>query len=101
VLGEGDPAVIGKAAVAIVEVGPFAVGPLASALPRSSSPGHRLAILACLMTIGPQARAEVSGVLAGAVKREKDPTVRARAAAALAHVMAGGLAADLAAGAAL
>ena len=97
-LGAEDPAVMTKAAAAIVDVGPLAVGPLASALPRSKSPRHRLAILACLMTIGPRAVAEVSGVLALAIRRERDPEVRLKAGAVLSHLMASGLAADLAAG---
>jgi hypothetical protein len=52
------------------------------------------------MIIGPPARDDVYGALAAAFGREEDPEVRSRAAAALSHVMAGGLAADLAAGAA-
>ena len=53
-LGDEDPAVIEKAAFALAEIGPFVVGPLALALPRSPSPRHRLAILGALVTFGTQ-----------------------------------------------
>ena len=53
-LGDEDPVVIEKAALALGEIGPYVVGPLASALPRSPSPRHRLAILGALVTFGTQ-----------------------------------------------
>jgi len=68
-------------------VGPFAVGPLASALPRAASPRHRAAILGALLTFGPRARAPVLRALAGAV--QGDPVERIRTAAASAFTPLG------------
>ena len=98
-LGDEDRAVLLKAASALAEIGPFAVGPLAAALPRASSPRHRLAIMGALLSFGDQAYVQVAAALTAAIKREKDPFVRAKAGAALAHLIAGAIAADLAAGA--
>ena len=98
-LGDEDPTVLLKAASALAEIGPFAVGPLAAALPRASSPRHRLAIMGALLSFGDQAYVQVAAALTAAIKREKDPFVRAKAGAALAHLIASRIAVDLAAGA--
>jgi hypothetical protein len=60
-LGDEDQAVIEKAALALGEVGPYCVGPLAAALPRARSPRHRAAIIGALMTFVPQAAGPGAG----------------------------------------
>jgi len=44
-LGDEDPATSETAAIALGAIGPFAVGPLAAALPKGPSPRHRAAIV--------------------------------------------------------
>jgi len=79
-LGDEDRAVIDRAAVALGEFGAAAVvGPLADALPRSPSPRHRLAIMGVLIAFGRAERAAVTRALTEAVRRERDPHVRAAA----------------------
>jgi HEAT repeat protein len=86
-LGDEDEAVVEKAAVALSEIGPFAVGPLASALTRSPSPRHRAAIIGALLTFGPQAGSVVLHALAGAMKRDPDECVRTAAQAAITSLL--------------
>ena len=76
-LGDEDPDVLRKAAAALAEIGPFAIGPLSSALRRAKEPRHRLAIMGMLMSFARQARGPVSAALSAALAREKDPRVRA------------------------
>jgi len=86
-LGDEDDAVVEKALRALAEVGPFAVGPLAAALPRAPAPRHRAAILGALLTFGPQAEVAVSGAFTRAMKRDPDERIRAAAGAALTSLM--------------
>ncbi|HEY2158335.1 MAG TPA: hypothetical protein VGH33_22085 [Isosphaeraceae bacterium] len=95
-LGDDDRAVLAKAA-ALADIGPFAVGPLASALRRVASPRHRLVIIAVLMSFGDRARGRAIAAIGAAAARDKDEFVRARAAAAVSHLIATGLAAEMAA----
>jgi hypothetical protein len=97
-LGDEDEGMMRKAAVALEEIGPFAIGPISSALRRAKEPRHRLIIMGMLMSFAKQARGPVSAALSAAVAREKDPHVRARAGAALSHVIACGFVADAAGG---
>lgn len=92
-LGEEEWPAVGKAALALERLGPFAVAPLAAALPRARSPRHRLAIAGVLMGFAHHDRGEVAKAPDAAVRREKAPEVRARLAAARSHVLAGGVAA--------
>src|SRR4051794_30810178 len=86
-LGDEDQATAGKAAEALAAVGPFAVGPLAAALPKGPSPRHRAAILGALVTFGPQAKAPVARALNKAMESDPDPHIRAMARAALARLI--------------
>jgi HEAT repeat protein len=79
-MGDEDPAVVRAASQALAELSAAAVvGPLAEALPRASSPRHRVAIIGALLTFGPEARAAVNRALVAALKRERNPHVRAAA----------------------
>ncbi len=91
-LGDEDPATAEVAATALGAIGPFAVGPLAAALPKGPSPRHRAAILAALMTFGAQEKAAVARALRGALEHDPDPHVRAAAEACLARLILGDLA---------
>jgi len=92
-LGSEDRAVIDRATLALGGFGaPAVVGPLAEALPRASSPRHRLAILGALLAIGTMERAAVTRALTDAVSRERDPHVRLRAQAALTSLILSGMA---------
>src|SRR5947209_1166951 len=71
-LADEDPATAGKAAEAVAEIGPFAVGPLTAALPKGPSPRHRAAIIGALLTFGHQAKAPVARALRGAMERDPD-----------------------------
>ena len=78
-LGDEDPVVIEKAALALAGIGPFVVGPLASALPRSPSPRHRMAILGALATFGPQERRRQGEVVReGRTCPDRPPTLGQR-----------------------
>jgi HEAT repeat protein len=90
-LGDEDPATVDAAALALGAIGPFAVGPLAAALPRGPSPQHRAAILGALMTFAEQEKAAVVRALKGALERDPDPHVRAAAEAALTRLILGDL----------
>src|SRR5437660_6762641 len=90
-LGDDDPATVDAAATAVGAIGPFAVGPLAAALPNGPSPRHRAAIAAALMTFGAQEQAAVGRALRGALERDPDPNVRAAAEACLARLILGDL----------
>ena len=81
-LGAEDRPTVEKAALALAEIGPFAVGPLAAALPRGRSARHRLAIIGMLVCFGPRAGAPATRALTGILKREKDPHVLTAAQAA-------------------
>jgi len=72
-------------------IGPFAVGPLAAALPKGPSPRHRAAIIAALVSFGAQEKAAVTRALRGAVERDPDPNVRAAAEACLTRLTLGDL----------
>src|SRR4051794_4468708 len=72
-----DGVMVEKAAGALVEIGPFCVGPLAAALPRAESPRDRLVILGAMLTFAPQAKVAVGRALNAALKREQDLHVRA------------------------
>jgi HEAT repeat protein len=91
-LGDDDPATIDAAATALDAIGPFAVGPLAAALPKGPSTRHRAAIVAALMAFGAQENAAVARALRGALERDPDPDVRAAAEACLTRVILGDLA---------
>jgi hypothetical protein len=88
-LGDEDMAVVDEAALALAEVGPSCVGPLAAALPRARSPRHRAAIVGALMTFAPRALVPVGRALERAAMRDRDPYVPARAQAALGDPIAG------------
>jgi HEAT repeat protein len=88
-LGDEDPATFDAAAMALGAIGPFAVGPLAAALPKGPSPRHRAAIVAALLTFGAQEKAAVTRALKGAVERDPDPHVRAAAQACLTRLLLG------------
>jgi len=90
-LGDEDEAVVGKALAALEEVGPFAVGPLASALPRAPSSRHRAAILGVLTYFGPRAEVPVMRALLKASQNDPDPRLREAAGAAMTAVMLAGL----------
>src|SRR3954467_3726912 len=75
-LGDDDPAVMERAALTLAEIGPFAVGPLAAALPRAASSRHRVVIIGALLTFGRQAKVPVMDALIGTLKREPDPHVK-------------------------
>ena len=90
-LGDEDPATFEAAAMALGAIGPFAVGPLAAALPRGPSPRHRAAIVAALLTFGAQEKAAVARALRGALERDPDPHVRAAAEACLTRLILGDL----------
>ena len=66
---------------------------------RTAAPEHRLAILGMLRALGGKAPGPAAAALSRAIRREKDPDVRARAGAALSDLIARDVAADLAAGA--
>ena len=86
-LGDDDPATFETAAMALGALGPFAVGPLAAALPKGPSPRHRAAIVAALLTFGAREKAAVARALRGALERDPDPHVRAAARACLARLI--------------
>ena len=90
-LGDEDPATFEAAAMALGAIGPFAVGPLAAALPKGPSPRHRAAIVAALLTFGAQEKAAVARALRGALEHDPDPHVRAAARACLARLIMGDL----------
>jgi HEAT repeat protein len=90
-LGDEDPATADAAAMALGAIDPFAVGPLAAALPRGPSPRHRAAIVAALLTFGEQEKAAVARALRGALERDPDPHVRVAAQAALTRLLLGDL----------
>ena len=60
-----------KAAAALLEIGPYAGGPLAMAASRAPVPGHRLYMLGLLRSLGSAEDPDVVGVLAK--MREDDP----------------------------
>ncbi len=91
ILGEDDPEVVQRALHALGEIGPFSVGPLASALPRAESPRQRIIIVRALMHFSGQARPAVVRALIAAVRRETDPYVLAEAQASLSHLTVTGL----------
>jgi hypothetical protein len=93
-LGDEDPATGEAAAMALGAIGPFAVGPLAAALPKGPSPRHRAAIVAALLTFGAQEKAAVARALEGALERDPDPHVRAAAEACLTRLLLGELRPD-------
>jgi hypothetical protein len=90
-LGDEDPATFETAAMALGAIGPFAVGPLAAALPRGPSPRHRAAIVAALLTFGDKEKAAVTRALEAALERDPDPHVRAAARACLTRLLLGDL----------
>ena len=90
-LGDEDPATFETAATALGAIGPFAVGPLAAALPKGPSPRHRAAIVGALVSFGAQEKAAVTRALRGAVERDPDPNVRAAAEACLTRLILGDL----------
>src|SRR6516165_9120257 len=90
-LGDEDPATFEAAAVALGAIGPFAVGPLAAALPKGPSPRHRAAIIAALVSFAAEEKAAVIRALRGAVERDPDRHVRAVAEACLTRLILGDL----------
>jgi HEAT repeat protein len=88
-LGDEDPATFETAAMALGAIGPFAVGPLAAALPMGPSPRYRAAIVAALLTFGEQEKASVARALRRAMERDPDPHVRSAAQACLARLILG------------
>jgi hypothetical protein len=90
-LGDDDPATFEAAAVALGAIGPFAVGPLAAALPKGPSPRHRAAIIAALVSFAAEEKAAVIRALRGAVERDPDRHVRAVAEACLTRLILGDL----------
>jgi HEAT repeat protein len=91
-LGDDDPATFETATTALGAIGPFAVGPLAAALPKGPSPRHRAAIVAALLTFGAQEKVAVTRALKEAVEGDPDPHVRAAAQAALTRLILSDLA---------
>ena len=77
-LDDEDQATLEKVARAMEEIGPFAVGPLAAALPKARSVGHRLAIIGGLLYFAPQARAPVARALTGVLKRGSETRASCR-----------------------
>jgi HEAT repeat protein len=90
-LGDDDPEIVMKAAAALDGIGPFAVGPLATALSRSASPRHRMIVVAALKAFGARAEAPVLRALAKAVKGDPDPYVRATAEQAMSSLLMKGM----------
>ena len=92
-LGDEDPATVDAArdGIGTGASAPFAVGPLAAALRKGSSPRHRAAIIAALLTFGEQEKAAVARALRGALERDPDPHVRAAAEACLTRLLLGDL----------
>jgi hypothetical protein len=86
-LGGEDGAVVQKAMAAIGEVGPFAVGPLAYALPRAKSAEHRVVIMCVLKYFGARAEVPVVRALLSASRNDPDPRLRAVAVEAMSAVM--------------
>jgi hypothetical protein len=86
-LDDEDGAIVAKAARALEEVGPFAVGPLAAALPRAGSLRLRLLIVGGLPHFARQARPAVTRALTAALGREKDPLVQRAVRGALGRVI--------------
>jgi hypothetical protein len=82
-LGDDDTAVVSRAAAALAEVGPYAVGLLAAALRRAPKPRHRATIVVVLATLGPRVVGPAGRALRAAARRDPDPRVRAAAEAAL------------------
>jgi hypothetical protein len=75
-LDADDESQVYAAGLALANLGGQAVvGPLASALARSSSPRHRALIVASLEAFGPQETPRVLRALLQAQKREQDPSV--------------------------
>src|SRR4051794_15424896 len=69
-LCDEDRGTVERAAAALTEIGAFAVGPLAAALPRAGSARGRLAIAGALLALGPGDPGAAVRALARAVKRE-------------------------------
>ena len=90
-LGDEDPATVDAAAMALGAIGPFAVGPLAAALPKGPTKRHRAAIVAALVSFGEHEKAAVARALRGALERDPDPDVRAAAEACLTRLILGEL----------
>jgi HEAT repeat protein len=88
-LGDEDPATFDTAATALAAIGPYAVGPLAAALPKGPSLRHRAAIVGALLTFGAQEKAAVTRALREALERDPDPYVRAAAEAGLTRLILG------------
>src|SRR4051794_11170814 len=86
-LGEEDWPTVERAALALGEIGPFAVGPLAAALPRGRSVRHRLALIGMVVSFGPQAGSPASRALTAILEREKDPHVLAAARVAFSRLV--------------
>lgn len=79
---EGEPDIAIRAVTALLDIGPFAAGPIATALKRSKSPHGKILNIAILARIGPRALVTVGRALLEVLKREKDPVVRQHAGAA-------------------
>jgi hypothetical protein len=78
-LGHDDPRVVTRAALALHELGPYAAGPLAAALPRAGSRRAKVMIIAALRGGGAATRAAATAAAWRAMRREEDPVVRAAA----------------------
>ena len=90
-LGDDDPEVVERAAVALEEVGEFAVGPLAAALCHAPSADHRAVVVAALTALAPGAEVPVLRALARAAKLDPDPFVKAAAGQAYSSLLVAGI----------
>jgi HEAT repeat protein len=90
-VGHEDEDVVRRAVYALYEIGPFAVGPLATALGKEPNSRIRVAIICLLLIFSREARNDVSAALLIASHRDPDPDVRLAAWAAHAQVIADNL----------
>src|SRR4051812_13950087 len=68
-LGDEDTGLAARAAHALLEVGPFAAGPMAASLARAASPHHRARILGTMLQMEPRPSTEVMRALNALQKR--------------------------------
>ncbi len=90
-LGDEDLAVVEKAVERLVEIGPFAVTPLAAALPRATTQCQAMRIIVMLQAIGQHypgpIQAAVGRALTAAIRNSRCPELRAFAAEAMSRLI--------------
>jgi hypothetical protein len=87
-LDRKEPETFGKAALTLVDIGPFAVGPLASALLAAPDPRNRGLMVAVLGGLAARVPGCVMAALVPAIAREDDPLVLETARALHAALLA-------------